>query len=36
MVPAEVVETPGTIKFFFKLGYKPTEIFSLLHRGGDF
>ena len=34
MVVLEVVETPDTIKFCVKLGYKPTEKFSLLQRGG--
>ena len=34
MVP-EVVETPDTIKFRVKFGYKPTEMFCLLQRGGD-
>ena len=29
-----MVETPDTIKFCVKLGYKPTEMFSLLQRGG--
>ena len=32
---SEVVETRDTIKFFFKLGYKPTEMLSLLQRGRD-
>ena len=31
----EVVETRATIKFYVKLGYKPTEMLSLLQRGGD-
>ena len=35
MVGLEVVETHGTIKFCVKLGYKPTEMFSFLQRGGD-
>ena len=35
MAVPEVVETRDTIKFCAKLGYKPTEMFSLLHRGGD-
>ena len=30
MVVPEVVETRDTIKFCVKLGYKPTEMFSLL------
>ena len=34
MVNLEVVETHDTIKFCVKLGYKPTEMFSLLQRGG--
>ena len=34
MVVLEVVETRNTIKFCVKLGYKPTEMFSLLQRGG--
>ena len=34
MVVPEVVETRDTIKFCVKLGYKPTEIFGLLQRGG--
>ena len=34
MVVLEVVETRDTIKFCVKLGYKPTEMFSLLQRGG--
>ena len=29
-----MVETSDTIKFFVKLGYKSTEMFSLLQRGG--
>ena len=29
-----MVETRNTIKFCVKLGYKPTEMFSLLQRGG--
>ena len=29
-----MVETPDTIKFCVKLGYKPTEMLSLLQRGG--
>ena len=29
-----MVETRDTIKFCVKLGYKPTEMFSLLQRGG--
>ena len=33
MVP-EVVGTRDTIKFYDKLGYKPTEKFSLLQREG--
>ena len=35
MVIPEVVETRETIKFCVKLGNKPTEMFSLLPRGGD-
>ena len=35
MVVLEVVETRDTINFCVKLGYKPTEMFSLLQRGGD-
>ena len=35
MVVPEVVETRDTIKFCVKLEYKPTEMFSLLQRGGD-
>ena len=35
MVVPEVVETRDTIKFCVKLGCKPTEMFSLLQRGGD-
>ena len=34
MVVPEVVETRDTIKFCGKLGYKPTEMFSLLQRDG--
>ena len=34
MVVLEVVETRDTIKFCVKLGYKPTEMFSSLQRGG--
>ena len=34
MVVLEVVETRDTIKFCVKLGYKPTEMFSLSQRGG--
>ena len=30
-----MVETSDTIKFCVKLGYKPTEMFSLLQRGGS-
>ena len=30
-----MVETCDKIKLFVKLGYKPTEMFSLLQRGGD-
>ena len=30
-----MLETRDTIKFCAKLGYKPTEMFSLLRRGGD-
>ena len=30
----EVVETRDMIKFCDKLGYKPTEMFSLLQRAG--
>ena len=33
-VVPEVVETRDTIKFCVKLGYKPTEMFGLLQRGG--
>ena len=33
MLVPEEVETRDTIKFCFKLGYKPTELFSLLQRG---
>ena len=33
MVVPDVVETRDTIKFCFKLGYKPTEMFNLLQRG---
>ena len=29
-----MVETRDTIKFCVKLGYKPTEMLSLLQRGG--
>ena len=29
-----MVETRDTIKFCVKLGYKPTEMFGLLQRGG--
>ena len=29
-----MVETRDTIKFCIKLGYNPTEMFSLLQRGG--
>ena len=32
MVVPEVVEIRDTIRFCVKLGYKPTEIFSLLQR----
>ena len=32
MVVPEVVETHDMIKFCVKLGYKPTEMFSLLQR----
>ena len=35
MVVPEVVETRAKIKFFVKLGYKPTEMLNLLQRGGD-
>ena len=35
MVVPEVVETRDTNKFCVKLGYKPTDMFSLLQRGGD-
>ena len=35
MVVPEVVETRDRIKFCVKLGYKPTEMFSLLQRGGN-
>ena len=35
MVVQEVVEVRATIKFCVKLGYKPTEMFSLLQRSGD-
>ena len=35
MVVPEVVEARDTIKFCVKLGYKPTEMFGLLQRGGD-
>ena len=34
MVVLEAVETRDTVKFCVKLGYKPTEMFSLLQRGG--
>ena len=34
MVVPEMVETRNTIKFCVKLGYKPTEMFSLLQRYG--
>ena len=34
MVVPEVVETRDTIKFCVNLGYKQTEMFSLLQRGG--
>ena len=34
MVVPEVVGTRDTIKFYDKLGYKPTEMFSLLQREG--
>ena len=34
MVVLEVVETCDTIKFCVMLGYKPTEMFSLLQRCG--
>ena len=30
-----MVETRDTIKLCVKLGYKPTEMFSLLQRGGS-
>ena len=30
-----MVETRDAIKFCVKLGYKPTEMFSLLQRGGE-
>ena len=30
-----MVETPDRIKFCVKLGYKSTEMFNLLQRGGD-
>ena len=30
-----MVETRDTVKFRVKLGYKPTEMFSLLQKGGD-
>ena len=33
MMILEVVETRDTIKFCVKLGYKPTEMFSLLQGG---
>ena len=29
-----MVETCDTIKFYVELGYKPTEMLSLLQRGG--
>ena len=35
MVVSEVVKTHATIEFCVKLGYKPTEMFNLLQRGGD-
>ena len=35
MVIPEVVEFCDMIKGSAKLGYKPTEMFSLLQRGGD-
>ena len=35
MVFPEVVETRDTIKFCVKLGYKPSEMFSLLQRRGN-
>ena len=35
MVVPEVVETRDTIKYCVRLGYKPTEMLSLLQRGGD-
>ena len=35
MVVPEVVETCDTIKFYDKLGYKPTEMLSLLQRDRD-
>ena len=34
MVVLEEVETRDTIKLCVKLGYKPTEMLSLLQRGG--
>ena len=34
MVVPEVIETRDTIEFGVKLGYKPTEMFSLLQREG--
>ena len=34
MVVPEVVETRDTIKVCVKLGDKPSEMFSLLQRGG--
>ena len=34
-VVPEVVGSRDTIKFYDKLGYKPTEMFSLLQRDGD-
>ena len=35
MVIPEVVKTRDTIKFCVKLGHKPSEMFSLLQRGGN-
>ena len=35
MVIPEVVEAGDTIKFCVELRYQPTEMFSLLQRGGD-
>ena len=32
MLVSEAVDTRDTIKFCVKLGYKPTEMFSLLQR----